>query len=370
MTWAPGLPVVIRNRLVFEGGWIERPGVASFNLYLPPIVEPGDPSGAGRWIEHVQYVYPEDSEHIFDWLAHRIQQPQNKINHALVLGGQQGIGKDTLLEPVKYAVGPWNFQEASPAQVLGRFNGFLKSVILRINEARDLGEFDRFQFYDHMKAYTATPPDTLRVDEKNMREYPIINCCGIIITTNHKTDGIFLPTDDRRHFVAWSDLSKDDARFQNGYWRGIYTYYERGGRQDVAAWLNQRDISAFDAKAPPPKTPAFWAIADANRAPEEPELADLLDQLGNPASVALSRLQNMAEGDFGEWIKDRRNRRAIPHRMEKCGYVPVRNPYANDGLWKIWGKRQAVYGRSSLSQQEQVAAASELVADQSNQWSQ
>ena len=28
--------------------------------------------------------------------------------------------------------------------MLGRFNGFLKSVILRISEARDLGEFDRF----------------------------------------------------------------------------------------------------------------------------------------------------------------------------------------------------------------------------------
>ena len=76
-------------------------------------------------------------------------------------------------------------------QVLGRFNGFLKAVILRISEARDLGEFDRFKFYDHMKAYTASPPDTLRIDEKHLREYAILNVCGIIVTTNHKTDGIF-----------------------------------------------------------------------------------------------------------------------------------------------------------------------------------
>ena len=76
-----------------------------------------------------------------------------------------------MLEPVKHAVGPWNFAEVSPQQVLGRFNGFLKSVILRVSEARDLGEFDRFAFYDHMKAYTAAPPDVLRVDEKHLREY-------------------------------------------------------------------------------------------------------------------------------------------------------------------------------------------------------
>jgi hypothetical protein len=39
--------------------------------------------------------------------------------------------------------------------MLGRFNGDLKSVILRISEARDLGDVNRFAFYDHMKAYTA-----------------------------------------------------------------------------------------------------------------------------------------------------------------------------------------------------------------------
>ena len=37
-----------------------------------------------------------------------------------VLGGAQGIGKDTMLEPVKHAVGPWNFHEMSPANMLGR----------------------------------------------------------------------------------------------------------------------------------------------------------------------------------------------------------------------------------------------------------
>ena len=35
--------------------------------------------------------------------------------------------------------------------MLGRFNGFLKSVVLRVNEARDLGDVNRYQFYDHLK---------------------------------------------------------------------------------------------------------------------------------------------------------------------------------------------------------------------------
>jgi hypothetical protein len=47
-----------------------------------------------------------------------VQHPGDKINHALVLGGEQGIGKDSTLEPVKRAVGPWNFHEVSPTHLL------------------------------------------------------------------------------------------------------------------------------------------------------------------------------------------------------------------------------------------------------------
>ena len=112
---------------------------------------------------------------------------------ALVLGGEPGIGKDTMLEPVKHAVGPWNFAEVSPQQAFGRFNGFLKSVVLRISEAKDMGEFDRFKFYDHMKTYLAAPPDVLRVDEKNLREHSVVNVCGAMMTTNEDTTASICP---------------------------------------------------------------------------------------------------------------------------------------------------------------------------------
>ncbi len=292
MTWAPGLPMVIHDKLILEGGWIDRRGVTCFNLYQPPAVRSGNAAKAARWVGHVRYVFPEEAEHIIDWLAHRVQRPEDKINHALVLGGQQGIGKDTILEPVKYAVGPWNFHEASPQQILGRFNGFLKSVILRVSEARDLGEFDRFAFYDHMKAYTAAPPDVLRVDEKFMQEHSIPNCCGVIITTNHKTNGIHLPPDDRRHFVAWSERTKEDERFQDDYWNGLWAYYANGGLQHVAAYLLQRDIRPRHPRHPP----SGRSSMPAGRR-KDAELADLLESLGNPAAVTLARIMSMAEGE-------------------------------------------------------------------------
>jgi hypothetical protein len=168
MTWAPGEPELIGDRYLCEGGFIERKGAMTFNLYRPPTLVHGDASKAGPWLNHVRRVYGDHADHIIKFAAHRVQRPQEKINHALMLGGAQGIGKDTILQPLKYAVGPWNFIEVSPTQVLGRFNSFIKSVVLRISEARDLGEVDRFKFYDHMKSLTAAPPDVLRVDEKHL----------------------------------------------------------------------------------------------------------------------------------------------------------------------------------------------------------
>lgn len=377
MTWAPGKPMLIKNRLVSNGGWMVHQGVTCFNLYRPPIDCVGDASKAKHWLDHVEKVYPAEADHIIKYFASKVQHPEIKINHALLLGGSQGIGKDTICEPLKYAVGPWNFHEVTPKQVYGRFNAFLKSVILRINEIRDLGDGNRFDLYEHMKTITTSPPDVLRVDEKHIREYQVLNVCGVVITTNYKTNGIYLPADDRRHYVAWSDRTKDD--FTKEYWDQIWRWYDNGGIGHVVAYLRALDISDFDPKAQPPKTAAFWAIVDANRSPEDDELADAIDRLGKatgtdtngepiiirPEVVTIDQIAARADDDTRAWLRDRKNRRIIPHRLEKCGYVPIRNPDAkSDGQWRINGKRQTIYARSDLSTYEQLAAVNRLLIGQ------
>jgi hypothetical protein len=358
MTWAPGKPEIIADSLVGDGGWISRPGVSCYNLYRAPTIEPGNPAMAGPWLDHVATVFPSSADHIVKWLASRRQAPAKKINHALVLGGNQGVGKDSLLEPIKFAVGPWNFREITPQQLLGRFNGFTKSIVLRVSEARDLGNVDRYALYEHLKAYTAAPPDVLTCDEKNIREHAVFNCTGVVITTNHKTNGIYLPADDRRHYVAWSELNKTD--FSESYWRRLWGWYAQGGLAHVVAYLDSVDLSGFDPKAPPPKTDAFWEIVHSNRAPEDSEMADAIERLGLPSVVTIEQVADRATPSFRDWLTDRRNSRQMPHRFEECGYVAVRNTNAKDGLWKIHGRRQVVYGKTELSPRERFEAAAEL----------
>jgi hypothetical protein len=132
----------------------------------------------------------------------------------------------------------------------------------------------------------------------------------------------------------------------------LWRFYEK-----VAA----RDISKFDAEAPPPKTHAFWDIVHVGSSPEDAELADLLDALKQPRDITMAKMRASATGGIGEWLEDRRHRRSIPHRMERCGYVPLRNPGADDGLWKIDGKRQVVYVQAKLTAEQRQDVLEQLL---------
>ena len=189
--------------------------------------------------------------------------------------------------------------------------------------------------------------------------------CGVVITTNHKTNGIHLPEDDRRHFVAWSSANRGD--FPEAYWNELWNYYDyEAGDAHVAAYLGQLELADFNPKAPLPQTPAFWDIVLAGRAPEDAEMADALDQLGKPNAVTITQIINSTKdahgypSEFGLWLRDRANRRRIPHRLETCGYAAVPNPYANSGLWRVDGRRQIVYAKISLPRGDQAKAAETL----------
>jgi len=364
MTWAPGMPEVVVDKIMADGAWINHPGQSVYNLYRPPVVVHGNAQDVAPWRKHLRTIYPVESEaaHIEKWLAHRVQFPGVKINHALVLGGSQGIGKDTLLEPVKRAIGAWNWGDINPQNLLSQFNPYVKSVVLRVNETHDLGDQTRFELYERCKTLTAAPPDVLDCNEKNTRQYAVVNIMGVIFTTNHKTDGIYLPPDDRRHFVAWSNKAKED--FTDEYWQSLWRWLDAEGSANVAEFLRTLDLSDFNAKARPPRTEAFYAIVAANNNPRDVALSSTIaDEMGGPDVLTLDDIlavidpDGLDDNEVREFLSSRNSRRKIPHAMDQAGYVPVRNEGADDGLWKVCNKRKTIYGRRDLSFAELTKAA-------------
>lgn len=360
--WDPAQPAIVENKVMVSAAYVSKIGERAFNRYRAPNRGAGSPDGAMPWREHLQRLYPNDYKHIESYFAFKLQHPGVKVNHAIVLGGAPGIGKDTLLEPIKHGVGPGNWQEISPAQMNGRFNGWAKTVILRISEAHHAGNKEAMSFYEQSKPLFAGPPDIIRIDEKNTPEYYVANVCGVVITTNNRTDAMYLPSDDRRHFVAWSEITRE--QFSVGYFDGLYQWLANGGQDDVVAYLLSKDLGDFDHKAPPPKTPAFWVMVAANEAPEATELREAIERLGSPPAVRLADLKSAAEThalvELLADLSDRKQSKSWGGRLAKVGYVFIRNPDTKDGYFCIRGKYCAVYANKNLNTAEQVRAARRL----------
>jgi hypothetical protein len=388
MTWWPGKPEVVEDMALSGEEWVRHPGLKCFNWYVPPKITRGVAPQAEPWISLIKKIYPDEWDHIVKWFAHRVQKPGEKINHALVLGGRMGIGKDTILEPLKRCVGSSNFRDIEVSHIFEKFNPYLKSVILRISEARDL-EANRYQFYDRTKTLITQPTNVC--NEKNLRSYTIVNCRGVVITANEK-NSLYLPADDRRHFVAWSPLSKGD--FSEDYFTVMYEWFFKGGDRHIFAYLQSVDLSKFNASAPPPLTAAFHQIVGVSIPSEDSELADILQEIGEkpgrctcprdddgaalPDAVSLYEIVNFAKNNITwssifDWIGDRKNFRAVSYRMNNLGFVSVRNGLANDGAWPLGPskgkdyvgmmtkrKRCIVYARESLSYRDQLKAVKRM----------
>src|SRR5262249_7370859 len=56
MTWYPGEPEFIRDRIVVETGFVERKGLVCYNLFRPPPKLSGDASKAGPWKDHLRKI--------------------------------------------------------------------------------------------------------------------------------------------------------------------------------------------------------------------------------------------------------------------------------------------------------------------------
>ena len=92
------------------------------------------------YLSTTSQIYPYDVSHIICWLADIAFSDWGEGTHALVLGGHgcRQIYVFSNLQRGPLALG--FLLKVSPAHTLGRFNGYVKSVILRVSEARDLGD--------------------------------------------------------------------------------------------------------------------------------------------------------------------------------------------------------------------------------------
>jgi hypothetical protein len=276
-TSRPGAPVITRE--VNERGIL----VDAVNLWRPSILKPNlnaTTADVAPWLNLIEILLGSEGtperEHFLDWCAFVLQQPGEKIGHAMVLIGGQGVGKDTALKPIFEAVGIHNVASIDTATLQGQFNFFLKCQLIYVQEAMTYGRRD---LYNTAKPYISAQATRLAVNEKNIRQYSVPNIQNWLITSNYE-NALSLEYDDRRFWVYRVLIDEPPS---SGYFAGLHSWFKAGGTEKVFGWLMQRDLSKFDPMAKPPMTAAKRVMLEASH-PRPVRL--LLEQLTDGGPLA------------------------------------------------------------------------------------
>ena len=248
MTYAPGEGVLVaRDGLVYGNRWVDmRPDMSGSDTI-------GD-HDISMWVNHCRTLVPEEAEldHIWNVMAYKVQRPNVKINHAVLHGGDEGSGKDSMWAPFLWAIGGPHQHNRSIIENKGldsQWGYGLEAEVVILNELKEPEARERRALANRLKPIIAAPPETLTINRKGLHPYEMLNRLQVIAFTNDPMP-ISIPSQDRRWFCVWSHAPRMDADDANALW----AWYKSGGFEKIAAWLHQRDVAAFNPAAAPPVT--------------------------------------------------------------------------------------------------------------------
>jgi hypothetical protein len=313
VTYAPGETILVaRDGMVYGNRWRDaRP---------QPVA--GDVS---PWLAHVERMVPEqfEREHLLNALAHKVQFPTHKINHAILMGGNHGSGKDTLFAPFFWAIGgraKINCSMVKNEDLTSQWGYALECEVMEIAELRQSEAKDRRALENHLKPIIAAPPEYLTVNRKGLHPYMALNRVFVIAFSNERV-AISLPSEDRRWFVIWCAAPKLEEAQAVSLWNW---YQHRGGFEAVAHYLHTRDVSAWNPTAPPLMTEAKAIMVEHGMSTAESFLVDQMRRqigefsrgvIASPFHTICDRLQGYAPG--GVKIVQA----ALLHALKEAGWI-------------------------------------------------
>lgn len=264
LDYCPGKPPLFRER-----------GVNYGNTWSDATESPGRPGDVSVWWNHFDVLgWGEYRDHIIQWMAFTIQHPDVKINHMLLLGSDEGTGKDWLLYPLRVALGE-NHTTIDGEELLSGYHDWaLATKHLHINEAELGDRKEALAVSAKIKPLAAAPPDTLRVNQKHVKALKIRNLLSVSMTTNSQVP-LRLNGESRRILALWSYLQ---VRDEDGnmlpqwreFWQKAWEWMKGGGAEFIVHYLRHVvDVSNFKPGTAPPVTEFLRDIRDASKSPAQ-----------------------------------------------------------------------------------------------------
>jgi hypothetical protein len=177
--------------------------------------------------------------YVLDWFAHLIQKPYEKPGTCLVFKGDQGAGKDTVVDGIIGTMLGNEFHKTTGDAMLdlfGSFNAQNRDVMLfNLQEANFMTNKAKA---DVLKNLITCP--TITVRDKGVKSYSVRSCMRIVMTTNNEVPVVLENTNRRFVLIEASNKYCKNGEFWNHVHKTIplelRAFYD---------FLNTRDISNF-----------------------------------------------------------------------------------------------------------------------------
>ncbi|MEJ8856364.1 primase-helicase family protein [Variovorax robiniae] len=250
-------------------------------------------------------IYPGRREFIIKSWAHAYQRPAEKQNVGFVWGGNQGIGKDTLLTIGFHVLASQRrVSNIKHNQLDGNFEEFLLNPIIIVNEFHQYKGDDGLMIV-RFKAYCAAPPNEFLIDIKYSLLRRVRNIHRVHITTNME-DRFKRENGDRRFYVMKSHATKEQVREfvggRIGPQTNLASWIEDGRGDAFAHYLMTVDLTGFDPSRLPPDAEDYDEVQKGFAI--QPALAAALDEIAatfGQREVAAELRKSLSDMEMEDW---------------------------------------------------------------------
>jgi hypothetical protein len=266
------------------------------------------------WLDHILFVLGSDAERdlFLRWCAFAVRHPELKPKWHYLVISDQGLGKDTMLYPVKLAIGEGNWYENLSSALVAGFDYAAEHKFLILSETH---QTSRDAHAGAAKLKQLMTSDGLWINKKNQHPYYVPNRSAVVIFSNEENP-LPLEVSQRRVYVVDRRHEKPNP---SAYYKQLYAWFNNGGVELAAAYLlnyplTDADLELFVGGVAPPsvgKTVLEQMNLPAQQATLEDLIADAREGIvdGVPANL----VANVDE--LSQMIRDRGLRQPTPQQI-------------------------------------------------------
>jgi len=227
------------------------------------LTPPGAKKCLNIWFELVKALCGDEDAndaYFHKFIAQMIQTPQIKPPVAIVIKGNQGTGKNMVLDTIGHLIGEKHYITSSePKDFFGDYaEGFFRKLLVNLNEA---SAKDTFNLEGRMKSFITE--DTITLNQKHVRPSSVKNTARVIVSSNGELPLTIDVKSSERRWVVFESSNRFLETCTGGDWAKMHAHFRKPAF--VSALYHhymELDVSNVNWAADRPITKAYRALAN------------------------------------------------------------------------------------------------------------